>query len=58
MIEKGKYAVSLRSVPNSILPIGGYENEKKCPPKHPGEILLEEFLVLLHLSQNKIWPQI
>ena len=27
---------------------------KKMNPIHPGEILLEEFLVPMHLSQNKI----
>ena len=28
--------------------------EKKIPPIHPGEILLEEFLNPMNLSQNKI----
>lgn len=27
---------------------------KKLNPIHPGEILLEEFLIPMHLSQNKI----
>ncbi len=27
---------------------------KKMNPLHPGEILLEEFLIPMHLSQNKI----
>ena len=27
---------------------------KKMKPIHPGEILLEEFLIPMHLSQNKI----
>lgn len=27
---------------------------KKMTPLHPGEILLEEFLLPMHLSQNKI----
>jgi addiction module HigA family antidote len=27
---------------------------KKIDPIHPGEILLEEFLIPMHLSQNKI----
>ena len=27
---------------------------KKMPPIHPGEILLEEFLTPMHLSQNQI----
>lgn len=27
---------------------------KKMPPVHPGEILLEEFLIPMNLSQNKI----
>jgi addiction module HigA family antidote len=27
---------------------------KKMEPVHPGEILLEEFLIPMHLSQNKI----
>jgi len=27
---------------------------KKMNPIHPGEILLEEFLIPMHLSQNKI----
>lgn len=29
-------------------------NDKKIPPVHPGEILMEEFLVPMGLSQNKI----
>lgn len=29
-------------------------NNKKIPPIHPGEILLEEFLKPMGLSQNKI----
>ena len=28
--------------------------DKKIPPIHPGEILLEEFLTPMNLSQNKI----
>jgi addiction module HigA family antidote len=28
--------------------------EKKIPPIHPGEILLEEFLKPMNISQNKI----
>ena len=27
---------------------------KKMPPAHPGEILLEKFLIPMNLSQNKI----
>ncbi len=27
---------------------------KKMPPLHPGEILLEEFLKPMHLSQNRL----
>ena len=29
-------------------------NHKKMPPLHPGEILLEEFLKPMKLSQNKL----
>ena len=29
-------------------------NNKKIPPVHPGEILMEEFLAPMGLSQNKI----
>ena len=29
-------------------------NQKKMPPLHPGEILLEEFLKPMKLSQNKL----
>jgi len=29
-------------------------NMKKMKPIHPGEILLEEFLIPMHLSQNRI----
>lgn len=29
-------------------------NMKKMNPIHPGEILFEEFLIPMHLSQNKI----
>ena len=28
--------------------------EKKLPPVHPGEILLEEYLIPLGISQNKL----
>ena len=28
--------------------------EKKLPPVHPGEVLLEEFLKPMHLSQNRL----
>jgi addiction module HigA family antidote len=29
-------------------------NEEKIPPLHPGEVLLEEFLLPLDISQNKL----
>ncbi|MFO7751015.1 MAG: HigA family addiction module antitoxin [Desulfobacteraceae bacterium] len=29
-------------------------NMKKMNPIHPGDVLLEEFLIPMHLSQNKI----
>lgn len=29
-------------------------NQKKLPPIHPGEVLLEEFLKPLHLSQYRL----
>ena len=38
---------------NRRLPLGGKKYGKKNPI-HPGEILLEEFLTPMHLSQNKI----
>lgn len=38
----------------SIIIKGIQMMEKKIPPVHPGEILLEEFLKPMGLSQNKI----
>lgn len=32
--------------------------EKKMPPVHPGEILMEEFLKPLHMSQNRLAAEI
>lgn len=29
-------------------------NEEKIPPLHPGEVLLEEFLLPMDISQNKL----
>ena len=29
-------------------------NDKKIPPLHPGEVLLEEFLLPMEISQNKL----
>ena len=29
-------------------------SEKKLPPVHPGEILRDEFLILLHISQSRL----
>lgn len=29
-------------------------NERKLPPVHPGEVLLEEFLKPMNLSQNRL----
>jgi addiction module HigA family antidote len=29
-------------------------NEEKIPPLHPGEVLLEEFLLPMKISQNKL----
>lgn len=33
---------------------GGGETEQRLPPVHPGEVLLEEFLKPLGLSQNRL----
>ncbi|MCH8024634.1 MAG: HigA family addiction module antidote protein, partial [Candidatus Marinimicrobia bacterium] len=30
------------------------EKQKKIPPVHPGEILMEEFLKPMELSQNRL----
>ncbi len=38
----------------SLITIRGVINMKKMNPIHPGEILFEEFLIPMHLSQNKI----